>query len=421
MFDHAVAELQKLAWDKFKAQGLPTTDDENWKYTQLSKYKSLDLLNLGDETHGGSEYAIESVDSPILSSSVLKPYEGFPTLLVFINGFFSETNSRITKEAGLHIDFMSKSNGNTRVQRLMEKFLSRQLKETAFGNLNAAHATDGLVVEIEPFAEIKQPILILNFSHHRDSTMNYRNIISVGEGAKCSFIEVTKGPETVYANNIVTQVDLDAHSTVQFYRVQEEGTKSLHIHNLCVEQKRSSTFEAHLFAVGGALSRHNVDVNFLEEGGSAKLFGLFSANGSQHTDHRLFVDHAVPNCQSEQVYKGILDTDSRGVFNGAIMVREGADQTNARQSNKNLLLSSNAEIDTKPQLEIYADDVKCSHGATVGQLDNEAIFYLRARGIDERLARQILTRAFAIEMIEKIGSDKVKEVFDRVLQNWFNY
>jgi Fe-S cluster assembly protein SufD len=174
-------------------------------------------------------------------------------------------------------------------------------------------------------------------------------------------------------------------------------------------------------SLGGQLVRNELNVGLLHEGAKANLNGLFAVSGEQHVDNKTFIDHAVAHCKSEELYKGILDERSHGVFNGEVLVRENAQKTDARQASKNLLLSENAQIDTKPQLMIYADDVKCSHGATIGQLDSNSVFYLQSRGIDEKTARQILTRAFASEMIEKIENEKVKEVFDRVLQSWFNH
>jgi Fe-S cluster assembly protein SufD len=219
----------------------------------------------------------------------------------------------------------------------------------------------------------------------------------------------------VYFTNVVTEVELGENAAVDYYRLQEESSKAFHISGVHVRQDRDSRFDAHTVTLGSALVRNDVDVRLAAPGAHCELNGLYLAGGRQHVDTHTRVDHLQPHGTSNEFYKGILDGHARSVFNGKVIVHPDAQKTDARQSNKNLLLSVNAEADTKPELEIYADDVKCSHGATVGQLDADSVFYLRSRGLDETAARNLLTFAFAREIIEQVKVAPLRSYLDQAV------
>jgi Fe-S cluster assembly protein SufD len=245
-----------------------------------------------------------------------------------------------------------------------------------------------------------------------------RNLIVVGNGSQATIIEsyVTLDRGVYFTNN-VTEVFAGPNSFIDFYKLQRESEEAFHVDTLRVLQERDSSFSSQSIALGGALVRNNIDVTLRGEGAECTLNGLYVTKGRQHVDNHTMIDHAKSHCSSRQLYKGILDDQSTGVFNGKILVRKDAQKTNAKQTNKNLLLSKEALVNTKPELEIFADDVKCTHGATIGQLDEEAMFYLRSRGIDEAAARVLLTYAFANDLL---GCMKIKPMqcqVDLVLLN----
>jgi Fe-S cluster assembly protein SufD len=221
--------------------------------------------------------------------------------------------------------------------------------------------------------------------------------------------------DAIYFSNVISEIALGKNAAVEYYRLQEESAKAFHISGMHVHQERDSRFDAHTVTLGCALLRNDVDVRLVAPGAYCSLNGLYLASGRQHVDVHTRIDHLQAHGTSSEFYKGILDGHGRSVFNGKVIVHPDAQKTDARQSNKNLLLSSDAEADTKPELEIYADDVKCSHGATVGQLDADAVFYLRSRGINEAVARNLLTLAFAREIIEQVKVPALRSYLDQAV------
>ncbi len=272
-----------------------------------------------------------------------------------------------------------------------------------------------VVVTIPEETSIAEPIEF-KFTNG-DGRARFPHLIVIAEpGSKAIIVESYESESSCFTNS-ATQVFVGANANITHYRVQKESPEAFHIGTTEVTLGAGSLYNSTNINLGGAIARHDVHVNFTAEGGEAFVDGLYMLNGSQHSDTHSTIDHAVPNCVSHQTYKGVLSDKSRGVFNGKVFVRENARGTDAQQSNKNLLLSNDARVDTKPQLEIFNDDVKCSHGATVGQLEDEELFYLLSRGINPSLAANLLTYGFAEEIINKIGIDSIKRELDEAVLN----
>lgn len=275
-----------------------------------------------------------------------------------------------------------------------------------------------VLVTIPKETSVSEPIEF-NFSAEENSA-NFPHIIVVAEpGSKATIIENYESSAANFTNTAI-QVFVAENANLTHYRVQKESAEAFHIGTTEVTLKRGSVYNSTNINLGARLSRHDIHLKFTEEGGEAFVDGLYMLGGEQHHDTHSEIDHALPNCVSHQTYKGVLNDKSRGVFNGKVFVRENASGTDAQQSNKNLLLSNDARVDTKPQLEIFNDDVKCSHGATVGQLEDEELFYLLSRGLNESLAKNLLTYGFAEEIVNKIEIETIKKELDEAVLNRLN-
>jgi Fe-S cluster assembly protein SufD len=296
-------------------------------------------------------------------------------------------------------------------RELLEKF---NFRRNGFTALNLAFA-DVVCIRIPKETSVEQPFE-LSFAAD-EGTARFPHFLVIAEaGSKATIIETYSSQSKSFTNSAI-QIAVQDNASLTHYRVQKESAEAFHVGTTEVTLGRGSHYDATSINIGGALSRHDVDVKFTEEGSEAWVDGLYMLNGSQHSDTHSIIDHTVPNCTSHQNYKGVLNDKSHAVFNGKVFVRENAHGTDAQQSNKNLLLSNDARVDTKPQLEIFNDDVKCSHGATVGQLEEEELFYLLTRGLPENLARNLLTYGFAEEIINKIGIESIKEELDAAVLN----
>ncbi len=391
----------------FSALGLPTTRDEDWKYTDVSRLTTA----LGKdwwEASGQSE-----ISAPVPGEIEARAIPGLDAYrLVFIDGRFNSGGSSMPE--GVTIRPLSDLL-ESRPEQALEPL---ELDEDAplysgFVALNAAMASDGICVCIEDGVCLDKPVYVFNLNTHVAHT---RHGIALGRNASATVIEHFGGAsDDAGVTNTVMNIRLSEGARLSHYRLQQEPGKRFHFGRVEVEQRRGSYFDSHSIALGASLSRTDISVNLAGEGAECMLNGLYITGGRQHTDHHTRINHAVPNCTSQEVYKGILDGSSRAVFNGKVVVQENAQQTDAQQSNDNLLLSAKAEIDTKPELEIYADDVKCAHGATVGQLDEDQVFYLRTRGLDETDARSALTFAFADEVLMRIPLLAVRSWLERVV------
>jgi Fe-S cluster assembly protein SufD len=283
--------------------------------------------------------------------------------------------------------------------------------------LNTAFFADGALVRVPEGVTVEAPIRVyfLNTAETDGATANIRSLITAGAGSSVTVIESWTGGGAAYFNNVITEIDAGDNASVEHVKFQDEGAAAFHVAGLHCTLGRDCRAAHHSIALGGRLARNNIRAWLDGEGLECVLNGLYLTEREQLIDHHMVVEHAKPHGDSHEYFNGILDDASRGVFHGRIHVHKGADKTDAKQTNKNLLLSDRAQVDTKPQLEIYADDVKCTHGATVGQMPPEQIFYLRTRGLSEAEARRMLMHAFAGEIIERIECEPVREELDRLV------
>jgi len=389
-------EARKQALDLFLTRGFPTPADEQWKYTNLAALAATPFTPADPSI---------PVDEALLGRFRMDP-SAVAAEIVLVDGRVSSRLSRIGTLPGqirigsLAADLVS-PDGLPR-----EAFDTRET--SSLMALNLALAEDGVVIHLSPGAIVDRPIHLLHLSTGT-GIASPRNIVMAQPGSEITLVESFAGPDSsVYFTNAVTIIDARDAALVDHYRLQREGDAAFHIANLRVKQARSSSVTSRVVSFGAALSRQEVEVLLGGEGSNCQLDGLFVLSGRQHADHHTTIDHATPHSDSQELYKGILDGESRGVFDGKIVVRKDAQKTNSRQVNKNLLLSRNAIVDSKPQLEIHADDVKCNHGSTIGQLDENALFYLRTRGIGLAEARTMLTWAFASEVVDRMKVESVR-------------
>ncbi|HZX23000.1 MAG TPA: Fe-S cluster assembly protein SufD [Woeseiaceae bacterium] len=377
---------------RFAALGFPGRRDEHWKYTDL---KLVQRRSFGPAPEASAE-------APGISGSEIPGIDGLdcPTL-VFVNGRLSETRAL---PASLTVSTLAEA-----VQA--DHPACRELLGTVadpsrhrFAALSTALFSDGVLLDLAPGAELAEPLRLLFLAGDEQSPALDcpRILLRGGANSRATLVE-HYGPAAGESLSLaVTEIALEAGARLEHYRIQEAGAGAFHIGLLAARLGRDATLVSHNLSVGGRIARLDIDAELLEPGAHVEMNGLYVVRGRQHADSHSRVDHAVPNTTSDQLYRGVLSGKGRAVFNGKAIVRPGANGTDARQSNANLLLSPEAEIDTKPELEIYADDVKCTHGATTGQLDANALFYLRSRGIEEETARSLLTFAFADTVLARM-------------------
>jgi Fe-S cluster assembly protein SufD len=378
---------RELALRKFADLGFPTTRDEDWKYTNvaaLSKHAFAPASTTKSAVTASHVWELSCRELPC-------------HLMVFINGRYAPELSN-----SLPTGTISLARALEQQPQTIEPFFDSEIGD-AFGALNLAFASDGAVLRLPKGAAIERPIYLLFISSDESHAIHPRNLIVAEEGAQATIVEHYCGVNgAAYFTNAVTQITAEKNSSLKHYKLQQEGINAFHIANIDCQQLRDSRFESHSLALGAALSRNEISTCFAGQGAETVFNGLYVAGGHQHMDHRTHIDHVEPQCTSREFYRGVLNDHARAVFHGKVIVREGAQKSDSSQANHNLLLSKDAEVDTRPQLEIYADDVKCTHGATVGQLDEDMIFYLRSRGVHEELAKAILTYAFAHDIIGRI-------------------
>ncbi|HUE35935.1 MAG TPA: Fe-S cluster assembly protein SufD [Candidatus Acidoferrum sp.] len=402
--------LRQSAIATFAEMGFPTLRDEDWRFTNVAPIASLPFQPAPAMTANGAE-------SKTLSAA---PFAGLPGCrLVFVNGFFAPKLSRIEKiPNGARVESLSAALARDSV--LIEKHLGKYARtaDNAFAALNQAFFADGAFISIPDGAEIAEPIQVIYISSAKQNgeTIQPRNLIIAGANSKATVIEsyLSTG-NAASLTNAVTEIIAGDNSVIEHVKLQDETANAFHMATIAGEFGRASNVNVHSFALGAKLSRNNIRTKLAGEGLECILNGLYLTRDEQVADHHMIVEHAQPHCASHEYFNGILDDKSRGVFHGRIYVHPIAQKTDAKQTNKNLLLSDEATADTKPQLEIYADDVKCTHGATVGQLNAESIFYLRARGIPENTARRMLIHAFAGEIVERVKCAPVREELDKLV------
>jgi Fe-S cluster assembly protein SufD len=407
-----LSRLRESAFERFEQAGFPTTDDEDWKYTSVSAIarKSFQRAQLNG-------------DSAALSGDNLRQFvneEAAKSRLVFVNGFYRPELSDLSAlpAEALATDLATALQGEHGTS-IRSKFSGWDGQgEDAFTNLNTAFFGSGAFLFIPKDVKVEAPIQLLFLTTDADVVSYPRVLIVAGRGSRATVIESYAAiVDETYLTDSVAEVFLEDNSRVTHYRIQTEGEQAFHISSTRADLGRDAGYDLTTVTLGAKLSRHNAVVRMDREGAECWVDGLYLVGEGQHADTHSLIDHRRPHCVSHQNYKGILDGKSRAVFNGRVFVHRDAQQTDAMQSNKNLLLSPDARVDTKPQLEIYADDVKCAHGATVGQLEEEELFYLVSRGLHPELARNLLTYGFAEEIVEKIGIESIRAQLDEAILN----
>ncbi len=382
------------ALDAFASTGFPTPRNEDWKYTRVTPIEKRSF-----KFARANGIAVKARDIEPFQLGDLDCEQ-----LVFVDGRYVDALSRRNvTESGTRITTLESAMNAS--SQLLESHLGHYagIIGQPFSALNTAFMTDGAVIHTKNRGADQKPVHLLFIATREDVVSHPRVLVVAEAGSRTTVIESYASLfDGCYFTNALTEIALMEDAQVDHFKLQEESTKAFHIATLQVHQDRDSRFASHSISFGGQLARNDINIVLDAEGARCTLNGLFMVGGRQHVDYHTRVDHAKANGSSEEVYKGILDGRARGVFNGRVKVHPGAQKTDAQQSNKNLLLSRDAEIDTKPELEIYADDVKCAHGATVGQLDEHTLFYLRSRGIGEDQARGLLTYGFAREILERV-------------------
>lgn len=402
--------LRKAGIARFAELGFPTLKYEDWRFTNVAPITKLAFKPVLDATASG------------LTRDALGqfPFAKLPgTRLVFVNGHFAaELSTAPAQQNGIKVGNLAAA--LTTDSALIEKHLGRYVRteDNAFAALNNAFFEDGGFVYVPAGQAIQEPVqfLFINTSQDAGATTHPRNLIIAERDARATVIEsyVSLASAPTFTN-AVTEFSLGDNAVVEHCKFQDESTEAFHIAALHSHLGHKVNFSSHSIALGAKLSRNNLRTTLDGEHIEAILNGVYLTNGDQLADHYMIVDHAKPNCASHEYFNGILAGKSKGVFHGRILVRPDAQKTDAKQTNKNLLLSDDASADTKPQLEIYADDVKCTHGATIGQLNDESIYYLRSRGIGLETARRMLIHSFAGEIIDRVKHDALREELDALV------
>ncbi|KTD33765.1 Fe-S cluster assembly protein SufD [Legionella israelensis] len=396
-----LAELQQKALRDLSQQGFPKRSDEDWKYTRIEPLLEHKFIPGRAQKTVKPDY---TTDAPVAHQ------------VRIINGQVFD----IEKVAGAlpqGVILLSLSEALRQHADKIKPYLGQCFShEHGFQALNTAMLQTGVFLYLPKGVQLEQPLLLTHWQDEKEQAVHVRHLLIAEENSQASILEEYRGAEQcMYLTNTLTEVMVHAHANISHYKIQRESRMAYHIGHVAVKQEQNSQFNSHSLSLGGKLVRSDVHIQLLQAQTSCLLNGIYAPGKQQHVDHHTTIEHLVPNCSSHQDYKGILAGHSRAVFNGKVIVAKGAQGTNARQQNKNLLLSEQAEIDTKPQLEIFADDVLCSHGATVGQLDEEALFYLATRGIEREEASAYLIQAFAAENIQLIPEPILAEWMSHLL------
>lgn len=397
----AIVKLREEALARFRASGFPSARNEDWKYTDLAALAAKSFMRTPDDGQAATT-------EPLPHHALFEDLGGHR--LAFVDGRYTPELSSIgSLPDGVRIGSLAAALAHDPSE--VATWLADVRGHSTMAALNTAFVSDGALVVVPDGVEIGEPIHLV-FLAATASTAQPRNLIVAGARSKCTLIEHYAGSAPAFTN-AVTQLFLAREAEVEHCKLQDDGERALHVGGIHVAQAQSSRYSAHSVSVGAAVARHDITAVFDGEGCTATLDGLYLAGGRQHVDHHTLIDHAQPRGTSREHFRGILDGRSRGVFNGRIVVHPRAQQSDAWLTSRNLLLSADAEADTKPQLEIYADDVKCAHGATVGQLDENELFYLRSRGFDAAAARSLLTWAFARSALDTIRLAPLRRHLER--------
>ncbi len=399
-FGNKNLQIAEQSFHSFSKLGFPTPKNEEWKYTDVSSFVNLDFN--WDSASTLTKAQIEAI--------FIKGLEA--NNLVFVNGKFKQEFSQILSPSS-EVFIQSLDEAVNQNIDLINNYFAKEIdyQNNAFSALNVAFASNGLFIHVPKNTYVQLPIVVyfINDSRTEQVFSQPHNIYVAQEGAEVSISEifVSEGSQPAFSNHI-TEISLDRNAKVQYNKVQIETGENYHVGTTQVRQLKDSIFTGTTVTLGGKIVRNNLNILLDDQHCEGNMNGLYLLDNESHVDNHTVADHAKPNSVSNELYKGILSGHSTGVFNGKIFVRQDAQKTQAYQSNKNILLSDTASMNTKPQLEIWADDVKCSHGATSGQLDEQALFYLRARGIGEATAKAMLVMAFAKDVVEKIQLEPLR-------------
>ena len=392
-------DIRSAAKNTIEGLEFPTSKVEYWKYTRINKIIKRDYSISAPENKVEIDLSVPSKNC-----------------IVLINGFYSEELSFFESEVGVTFSSLSEEKKNSSV--LKEKFNSLVKKDEIFAQINSAYHQDGAFMHVEKNVQAEEPYYILNFVDDSNILSNPRNFVFVEQGANVKVVLKTINTANAGSfTNMVSELFIEKNAHFEINKIQNEADDSFQIATEQVVQADDSTFKINTFTLNGAIVRNNLNIDSLGKNTMTYLNGLYPLKGKQHVDNHTYLLHREPNGESHELYKGILGDSSTGVFNGKVFVHREAQKTNAFQSNANIVMTDSATINSKPELEIYADDVKCSHGSTTGQLDEEALFYLRARGLSKDSARAVLVNAFASDVIEQIGVESVKEEIEQYIDD----
>lgn len=408
--DSSVHKIRTEAISAFEKQGFPSKKDEEWKYTSLKSVLKHDY-----SVFPKVESAIEFKDVKKYFLHEIESYD-----LVFVDGVFSSFLSSTTHD-GYDICLLSAALKKPKYKIVLDNYFNKIAdKNSSVTNLNTAFSTEGAYINIPKNTILPRPIQIVNFytGSEKDILLQPRNLVVVGENSHVQIIERHQSlSDNVVLTNAVTEIFANKKAIVDYYKIQNDNANASLIDNTFVQQKEHSIASVNTFSFGGKLTRNNLEFYHEGERIESHLNGISILNDKQHVDNHTLVNHKHPNCESFELYKGIYDDASTGVFNGKVIVDQVAQKTNAFQQNNNILIGDKATINAKPQLEIFADDVKCSHGCTIGQLDESALFYMQSRGIPAKEAKALLLYAFGNEVVEKIKIPALKSRITKLIAN----
>ena len=407
--DTYVHDIRNDAIKVFEEKGFPSKKEEAWKYTSLNKilkedYSVFPKQENAIEYNDVKKYFIHDIDS----------YK-----IVFIDGKYSSHLSQTTHD-GMDICLMSAAFTKPKYRLVIENYFNKAASKDSLSSLNTAFSSEGAYIHIPKNKLVEKPIQIVHFSTGNEAAtlLQPRNLIVVDENSHVQIIErhQSLNNNPVFTNS-VTEIFANKRAIIDYYKIQNDNLNASLIDNTFIKQKQESVASVHTFSFGGKLTRNNL--SFYQEGEriDSTLKGVTIIGDNQHVDHNTLVHHIKPNCESHQDYKGIFDENSTGVFNGKVVVEKEAQKTNAFQANNNILISDKATINTKPQLEIFADDVKCSHGCTIGQLDESALFYMQSRGIPKKEAKALLMYAFSNNVLNSVKIPEMKQRITKIIAN----
>ncbi|WP_347373441.1 Fe-S cluster assembly protein SufD [Aequorivita sp. Q41] len=407
--DSPLHDLRNAAIKTFEEKGFPTKKEEAWKYTSLNSllkndYNIFSNKERNIELKNVRKYFLHEIDT----------YK-----IVFVDGVYSSFLSETTHDT-LDVCLMSSALNKSKYKPVIEAYFNKVAKSDSLTALNTAFTKEGAYIHIPAHKEVEKPIEIINFSTGNEAAifLQPRNLIVVGENAHVQIIERHQSlSSNAVLTNSVTEIFAEKRAYVDYYKIQNDVETASLIDNTYISQERDTVCRVHTFAFGGNIVRNNLNYYQNGEHCDSTLKGITILEGKQHIDHNTLVHHIAPNCESHQDYKGLFAESSTGVFNGKIIVEKDAQKTDAFQQNNNILIDDKATINAKPQLEIFADDVKCSHGCTIGQFDEDALFYLRSRGIGLKEARALLMYAFANTVLESVKIPELKVRINKLIAN----